>query len=79
MFHGSKTSKFKTIRKLKFIINEKFCRDRNQPIVNNQRISVKSDGTLEINAVRASDVGKYTCMVSSAAGNHSRSATLVVV
>lgn len=33
------------------------------PIMNSQRIGVQADGTLEIQAVRASDVGVYSCMV----------------
>lgn len=40
---------------------------------------VKDDGTLEISAVRASDVGQYMCMVSSLAGNETRTAKLSVV
>lgn len=38
-------------------------RDTQTPITNGQRISVLTDGTLEIQAVRASDVGTYTCVV----------------
>lgn len=34
------------------------------PITNSQRIGVQADGTLEIQAVRAADVGTYSCMVS---------------
>lgn len=34
------------------------------PIMNSQRIGVQADGTLEIQAVRAADVGTYSCMVS---------------
>lgn len=33
------------------------------PIMNSQRIGVQGDGTLEIQAVRAADVGTYSCMV----------------
>lgn len=33
------------------------------PIMNSQRVGVQADGTLEIQAVRASDVGIYSCMV----------------
>lgn len=33
------------------------------PIMNSQRLGVQADGTLEIQAVRASDVGVYSCMV----------------
>lgn len=32
-------------------------------ITNSQRVGVQADGTLEIQAVRASDVGVYSCMV----------------
>lgn len=35
------------------------------PIMNSQRVGVQADGTLEIQAVRASDVGVYSCMVRS--------------
>lgn len=31
----------------------------------NPRVSVRNDGTLEIQEVRAADVGLYTCMVST--------------
>lgn len=44
-----------------------------------QRITVASDGTLEIQAVRASDVGDYTCALSSAGGNETRAARLSVL
>ncbi|XP_069695045.1 protein sidekick isoform X3 [Periplaneta americana] len=43
------------------------------------RISIQSDGTLEIQAVRAADVGDYTCAVSSPGGNETRSARLSVI
>lgn len=33
------------------------------PITNSQRVGVQADGTLELQAVRASDVGVYSCMV----------------
>lgn len=36
---------------------------RSTPIKSNQRIVIKDDGTLEISAVRASDVGQYVCIV----------------
>lgn len=49
------------------------------PITNSQRVGVKADGTLEIQAVRASDVGEYVCMVTSPGGNETRSATLGVI
>ncbi|XP_073831576.1 sidekick cell adhesion molecule isoform X10 [Musca autumnalis] len=49
------------------------------PISNSQRIGVQSDGTLEIQAVRASDVGTYACVVTSPGGNETRSAHLSVI
>ncbi|KAF5283152.1 hypothetical protein FQR65_LT02664 [Abscondita terminalis] len=44
-----------------------------------QRIDVLFDGTLEIQAVRAADVGLYTCSVKSPGGNETRSAKLSVI
>lgn len=44
-----------------------------------QRVNVLSDGTLEIQAVRAADVGPYTCSVKSPGGNETRSAKLSVI
>lgn len=44
-----------------------------------QRVKMRSDGTLEIVAVRASDVGEYTCSVVSPGGNETRSARLSVI
>ena len=52
---------------------------RRQPIKNSQRIAVKADGTLEIIEVRPSDVGQYSCIVTSPGGNETRSARLSVV
>ncbi|XP_037934636.1 protein sidekick isoform X4 [Teleopsis dalmanni] len=49
------------------------------PISNSQRIGVQADGTLEIQAVRASDVGTYSCVVTSPGGNETRSARLSVI
>ncbi|XP_055684947.1 protein sidekick isoform X2 [Lutzomyia longipalpis] len=49
------------------------------PIGNSQRIGVQADGSLEIQAVRASDVGTYSCMVTSPGGNETRSARLSVI
>lgn len=40
---------------------------------------MRPDGTLEIVAVRASDVGDYTCSVVSPGGNETRSARLSVI
>ena len=48
-------------------------------ISNSQRIGVQSDGTLELQAVRASDVGIYACVVTSPGGNETRSARLSVI
>jgi hypothetical protein len=56
-----------------------FRERQSTPITNNPRVSVKDDGTLEINAFRPSDVGLYTCIVQSSAGNESRSAKLDIV
>ncbi|XP_032667405.1 protein sidekick isoform X2 [Odontomachus brunneus] len=44
-----------------------------------QRVKMRHDGTLEIVAVRASDVGEYTCSVVSPGGNETRSARLSVI
>jgi protein sidekick len=44
-----------------------------------QRISILKDGTLEIQAVRAADVGFYTCSIKSPGGNETRSAKLGVI
>lgn len=44
-----------------------------------QRIRILDDGTLEIQTVRASDVGHYTCAVRSSGGNDTRSAKLAVI
>jgi hypothetical protein len=35
-------------------------------VPNTPRMQVKDDGTLEISAVRAADVGLYVCMVNTA-------------
>lgn len=44
-----------------------------------QRVKMLHDGTLEIVAVRASDVGEYMCSVVSPGGNETRSARLSVI
>lgn len=49
------------------------------PILNGQRVGVQGDGSLEIQAVRASDVGTYSCMVTSPGGNETRAAHLSVI
>lgn len=46
---------------------------------NNQRIRLHEDGTLEIEDVRAADVGVYTCTVTSPGGNDTRVAKLNVI
>lgn len=46
---------------------------------NTERIEIKEDGTLEITAVRPSDVGSYSCVVTSPGGNETRSARLTVI
>lgn len=40
---------------------------------------VQADGTLEIQAVRASDMGLYSCMLTSPGGNETRSARLSII
>ncbi|KAK9504659.1 hypothetical protein O3M35_010943 [Rhynocoris fuscipes] len=47
--------------------------------IGTQRVKVGGDGTLTINAVRAADVGNYTCMLVSAGGNETRTAKLSVI
>ncbi|XP_012142211.2 sidekick cell adhesion molecule isoform X7 [Megachile rotundata] len=54
----------------------------NSQVINtqaSQRVKMRSDGTLEIVAVRASDVGEYMCSVVSPGGNETRSARLSVI
>ncbi|KAG7208959.1 hypothetical protein KM043_015128 [Ampulex compressa] len=54
----------------------------NAQVVNTQagqRVKMLRNGTLQIAAVRASDVGEYTCSVVSSAGNETRSARLSVI
>ncbi|XP_024084969.1 protein sidekick [Cimex lectularius] len=52
----------------------------NLPVgVGTQRVRVGGDGMLTIQAVRAADVGDYTCMLSSAGGNETRTARLSVI
>ncbi|XP_015603138.1 protein sidekick isoform X3 [Cephus cinctus] len=43
------------------------------------RVKMHNDGALEIAAVRASDVGEYTCSVVSPGGNETRTARLSVI
>ncbi|XP_017880955.1 protein sidekick isoform X4 [Ceratina calcarata] len=54
----------------------------NSQVINtqaSQRVKMRHDGTLEIAAVRASDVGEYMCSVVSPGGNETRSARLSVI
>ncbi|KAK0160324.1 hypothetical protein PV328_007750 [Microctonus aethiopoides] len=54
----------------------------NSQLINTQvgtRIKMRYDNTLEISAVRASDVGEYTCSVISPGGNATRHAHLSVI
>ncbi|CAD1468247.1 unnamed protein product [Heterotrigona itama] len=54
----------------------------NSQVINtqaSQRVKMRNDGTLEIAAVRASDVGEYMCSVVSPGGNETRSARLSVI
>ncbi|KZC09696.1 Protein sidekick [Dufourea novaeangliae] len=54
----------------------------NSQVINthaSQRVKMRSDGTLEIVAVRASDVGDYMCSVVSPGGNETRTARLSVI
>lgn len=46
---------------------------------NSPRINILIDGTLEIQAVRATDVGEYSCYVTSPGGNETRTARLSVI
>lgn len=43
------------------------------------RVWVTAEGALTVQAVRASDAGEYTCVVTSPGGNHTRQATLSVI
>lgn len=43
------------------------------------RVWVTADGALQVQAVRASDAGEYTCVVTSPGGNHTRHALLSVI
>ncbi|XP_058794092.1 protein sidekick isoform X3 [Phymastichus coffea] len=54
----------------------------NSQVINTRaspRVKMLSDGTLEIGAVRASDVGEYMCSVVSPGGNETRTARLSVI
>uniref|UniRef100_A0A8D9FE64 Protein sidekick n=1 Tax=Cacopsylla melanoneura TaxID=428564 RepID=A0A8D9FE64_9HEMI len=44
-----------------------------------QRLHIGGDGTLEIQAVRAADVGEYACILLSPGGNDTRAAKLSVI
>lgn len=45
----------------------------------NARVVIHEDGTLEIQAVRASDVGEYACALHSPGGNDTRTGRLSVI
>lgn len=40
---------------------------------------ISAEGALQVQAVRASDAGEYTCVVTSPGGNHTRHAVLSVI
>lgn len=65
------------IYKVYRILNKFYSRPINPKAT--QRISILEDGTLEIQAVRAADVGYYTCSIKSPGGNETRSAKLSVI
>ncbi|KAG6449472.1 hypothetical protein O3G_MSEX006098 [Manduca sexta] len=50
-----------------------------QPMVGGSRVWVSAEGALQVQAVRASDAGEYTCVVTSPGGNHTRRALLSVI
>ncbi|XP_052737459.1 protein sidekick isoform X2 [Bicyclus anynana] len=50
-----------------------------QPMTAGSRVWVSADGALQVQAVRASDAGEYTCVVTSPGGNHTRRALLSVI
>ncbi|XP_059054428.1 protein sidekick [Achroia grisella] len=50
-----------------------------QPMTVGSRVWVAADGALQVQAVRASDAGEYTCIVTSPGGNHTRHAVLSVI
>ncbi|XP_026329233.1 protein sidekick isoform X2 [Hyposmocoma kahamanoa] len=50
-----------------------------QPMTAGSRVWVSADGALQVQAVRASDAGEYTCVVTSPGGNHTRHAVLSVI
>lgn len=50
-----------------------------QPMTAGSRVIVSADGALQVQAVRASDAGEYTCVVTSPGGNHTRHAVLSVI
>ena len=71
---------FPTLKNLKMIRSVRSV--RYYRVINtqaSQRVKMRSDGTLEIVTVRASDVGEYTCSVVSPGGNETRSARLSVI
>lgn len=70
-----------TCRRLHFQPNSDtiFFLSRVITVGSNVRYIIHEDGTLEIQAVRASDVGEYSCVLHSPGGNETRSARLSVI
>ncbi|KAL4705138.1 hypothetical protein ACJJTC_018709 [Scirpophaga incertulas] len=50
-----------------------------QPLTAGSRVWITGDGVLTVQAVRATDAGDYTCVVTSSGGNHTRHAVLSVI
>lgn len=50
-----------------------------RPMTAGSRVWVSADGSLQVQAVRASDAGEYSCVVTSPGGNHTRQAVLSVI
>ncbi|XP_074647497.1 protein sidekick-2-like [Tubulanus polymorphus] len=51
----------------------------NDRLINDQRMIVHDNGSLEIRQINTNDIGEYMCKVTSVSGNDSRSATLTVL
>ncbi|XP_072943917.1 protein sidekick isoform X2 [Epargyreus clarus] len=50
-----------------------------QAMTAGSRVWISAEGALQVQAVRASDAGEYTCVVTSPGGNHTRHAFLSVI